>query len=85
MLAKLSLVFGFCFFSIIIATLTINIAVYFLNPMMSLFETPVKIQDDSYNTVHFYQYFYDGWGKLNSFVLWHAKKNQQLRQLHQLC
>jgi len=43
-LAKLSLVFGFCFFSIIIATVTINIAVYFLNPMMSLFETPVKIQ-----------------------------------------
>ncbi|MEK4424575.1 ABC transporter permease [Solibacillus sp. FSL K6-1523] len=44
-LAKLSLVFWFCFFSIIIATLTINIGVYFLNPMMSLFETPVKIQE----------------------------------------
>lgn len=44
-LAKLSLVFGFCFFSIIIATLTINIAVYFLNPMMGLLETPVNIQE----------------------------------------
>lgn len=44
-LAKLSLVFGFCFFSIMIATFMINIAVYFLNPMMGLFETPVEIQE----------------------------------------
>lgn len=44
-LAKLSLVFGFCFFSIIIATFMINIAVYFLNPMMNLFDTPVEIQE----------------------------------------
>ncbi|MFJ6209105.1 ABC transporter permease [Lysinibacillus sp. NPDC092081] len=43
--AKLSLVFGFCFFSIIIATFMMNIAVYFLNPMMNLFETPVEIQE----------------------------------------
>ncbi|MFJ7733208.1 ABC transporter permease [Lysinibacillus sp. NPDC097231] len=43
--AKLSLVFLFCFFSIIIATFTINIAVYFLNPMMNLFETPIEIQE----------------------------------------
>ncbi|MFJ7890503.1 ABC transporter permease [Lysinibacillus xylanilyticus] len=45
MLAKLSLVFGFCFFSIIIATFMINIAIYFLNPMMNLFETPIEIQE----------------------------------------
>ena len=44
-LAKLSLVFGFCLFSIIIATFMINIAVYFLNPMMNLFDTPVEIQE----------------------------------------
>lgn len=44
-LAKLSLVFGFCFFSIIVATFMINIAVYFLNPMMNLFDTPVEIQE----------------------------------------
>lgn len=44
-LAKLSLVIGFCFFSIIIATFMINIAVYFLNPMMNLFDTPVEIQE----------------------------------------
>ncbi|MGE7997792.1 ABC transporter permease [Lysinibacillus sp. NPDC093190] len=43
--AKLSLVFGFCFFSIIIATFIMNIAVYFFNPMMNLFETPVEIQE----------------------------------------
>lgn len=44
-LAKLSLVFGFCFFSIIIATLMMNIAVYFLNPMMNFFESPVEIKE----------------------------------------
>ncbi|MFB7156469.1 ABC transporter permease [Lysinibacillus sp. NPDC056232] len=43
--AKLSLVFGFCFFSIIIATFMMNIAVYFLNPMMNFFESPVEIQE----------------------------------------
>ncbi|MGE7690911.1 ABC transporter permease [Lysinibacillus sp. NPDC097214] len=43
--AKLSLAFGFCFFSIVVATFTINIAVYFFNPMMNLFDTPVKIQE----------------------------------------
>ncbi|MFC9540357.1 ABC transporter permease [Lysinibacillus sp. NPDC056959] len=43
--AKLSLVFGFCSFSIMIATFVMNIAVYFLNPMMGLFETPVEIQE----------------------------------------
>jgi len=43
--AKLSLVCGFCFFSIIIATLMMNIAVYFLNPMMNFFESPVEIQE----------------------------------------
>lgn len=44
-MAKLSLVFGFCFFSITIATFLINIAIYFLNPTMGLFKTPVEIQE----------------------------------------
>jgi len=43
--AKLSLVFGFCFFSIIVATFMMNSAVYFLNPIMNLFETPVEIKE----------------------------------------
>ncbi len=43
--AKLSLVFGFCFFSIIIATFMMNIAVYYFNPMMNLFEAPIEIQE----------------------------------------
>lgn len=44
-LAKLSLVFGFCFVSIVSATFMINILIYFLNPMMSLFQQPVDIQE----------------------------------------
>lgn len=43
--AKLALVFGFCFFSIIIATFMMNIAVYYFNPMMNLFEAPIEIQE----------------------------------------
>ncbi|WP_339266642.1 ABC transporter permease [Paenibacillus sp. FSL K6-1330] len=43
--AKLSIVFGFSFFSIIISTLIINLLVYFLNPMIGLFEDPVHIGD----------------------------------------
>ncbi|MGG2083586.1 ABC transporter permease [Lysinibacillus pakistanensis] len=44
-LAKLSLVFGFCFVSIVSATFMINILIYFLNPMMSLFQQPADIQE----------------------------------------
>ncbi|WP_338751146.1 ABC transporter permease [Bacillus sp. FJAT-52991] len=43
MQAKLSIVFGFCFFNIIIATLMINILIFFLNPMIGFFETPVSM------------------------------------------
>lgn len=43
--AKLSIVFGFCFFSIIITTFVINLLTYFLNPMMGLFEGSVHIGD----------------------------------------
>ncbi|EON71258.1 ABC transporter permease [Lysinibacillus sphaericus] len=43
--AKLSIVFGFCFLSIISATLIINLFIYLLNPMMGLFETPVEIHE----------------------------------------
>lgn len=41
--AKLSIVFGFCFFSIIITTFMINLLTYFLNPMIGLFEASVHI------------------------------------------
>lgn len=43
--AKLSIVFGFSFFSIIVSTFVINLLVYFLNPMIGLFEGPVHIGD----------------------------------------
>ena len=43
--AKLSIVFGFCFSCIIIATLIINILTFFLNPMMGLFEAPVSVNE----------------------------------------
>ncbi|TQR20511.1 ABC transporter permease [Psychrobacillus vulpis] len=43
--SKLSIVFGFCFFSIIISTLIINISVFFLNPIMGFFEAPVSISE----------------------------------------
>lgn len=42
---KLSIVFGFCFFSIILATTIINIFIYFLNPMIGFFEKPVSINE----------------------------------------
>lgn len=45
MQAKLSIVFGFCLFSIIITTFMINLIVYFLNPMIGLFEGTVHIGD----------------------------------------
>lgn len=44
-LAKLSIVFGFCFFSITLATIIINILVYFLNPIIGFFEKPVSINE----------------------------------------
>lgn len=43
MQAKLSIVFGFCFFSIIIATVVISILTYFVNPMIGFFEAPVSM------------------------------------------
>lgn len=43
--AKLSIVFGFCFFSILLTTLIINLLTYFLNPIMGLFEAPVRIDE----------------------------------------
>ncbi|MET7021454.1 ABC transporter permease [Bacillus mycoides] len=43
MQAKLSIVFGFCFFSIVIATFSINMLTFFLNPMIGFFETPVSM------------------------------------------
>lgn len=43
MQAKLLIVFFFSFFSIIITTVIINILVFFLNPVLGLFEAPVSI------------------------------------------
>lgn len=43
--AKLRIVFGFCFFSIIITTFMINLLTYFLNPMIGLFEGSVHLGD----------------------------------------
>lgn len=43
--AKLTIVFGFCFFSIIITTFMINLLTYFLNPMIGLFEGSVHLGD----------------------------------------
>ncbi|MDQ0174978.1 ABC transporter permease [Bacillus chungangensis] len=43
--AKLSIVFGFCFSSIIISTLVINILTFFLNPIIGLFEAPVSVNE----------------------------------------
>lgn len=45
MQAKLSIVFGFCLFSIIITTFMINLLTYFLNPMIGLFDAPVRIDE----------------------------------------
>ncbi|PEF77247.1 bacitracin ABC transporter permease [Bacillus pseudomycoides] len=43
MQAKLVIVFGFCFCSIIIATFIINMLIFFLNPIIGFFETPVSV------------------------------------------
>ncbi|MFJ9461999.1 ABC transporter permease [Viridibacillus arvi] len=45
MQAKLSIVFGFCFFSIIIATLIISVIIYFLNPILGFFATPMSLSE----------------------------------------
>ncbi|MFD6507725.1 MULTISPECIES: ABC transporter permease [unclassified Bacillus (in: firmicutes)] len=43
MRAKLAIVFGFCFVSTVIATVIINLLIFFFNPIMGLLETPVTI------------------------------------------
>jgi len=45
MFSKLSIVFGFCFFSIILATAVISILTYFLNPMIGFFNQPMQVSD----------------------------------------
>lgn len=45
MQAKLSIVFGFCFFSIVLATVSISLLTFFLNPMAGFFEEPVRVDD----------------------------------------
>ncbi|MCR8846039.1 ABC transporter permease [Paenibacillus sp. SC116] len=45
MQAKLAIVFGFCFFSIIMATMIINLLVLFLNPLLPLFEASARVGD----------------------------------------
>ncbi|MGC6583751.1 ABC transporter permease [Paenibacillus sp. Dod16] len=45
MQAKLSIVFGFCLFSIIITTFMINLLTYFLNPIIGLFDAPIRIDE----------------------------------------
>ena len=41
--AKLAIVFSFCFVSTIIATFTISLLLFFMNPMMGVLETPVTM------------------------------------------
>ncbi|TVX87072.1 ABC transporter permease [Paenibacillus agilis] len=41
--AKLAIVFGFCFFSIIFATIIIHLLILLLNPMFPLFEAPARV------------------------------------------
>ncbi|WP_028594007.1 ABC transporter permease [Paenibacillus assamensis] len=41
--AKLAIVFGFCFFSIILTSIIINLLVLSLNPMFPFFEAPVHV------------------------------------------
>ncbi|MCI1774189.1 MAG: ABC transporter permease [Paenibacillus lautus] len=41
--AKLSIVFGFCFFSIIITTFLIHLLTYFLNPMIGIFDASIPV------------------------------------------
>ncbi|PEF32808.1 ABC transporter permease [Bacillus wiedmannii] len=43
MRAKLIIVFSFCFISMIIATFTISLLIFFMNPMIGLIETPITM------------------------------------------
>ncbi|WP_242218634.1 ABC transporter permease [Bacillus cereus group sp. BfR-BA-01380] len=43
--AKLSIVFGFCFFSIIFTTFIISMLTFFLNPIIGFFETPGSMNE----------------------------------------
>ncbi|HGP3676105.1 MULTISPECIES: ABC transporter permease [Bacillus cereus group] len=43
MRTKLTIVFSFCFISMIIATFTISLLIFFMNPMMGLIETPLTM------------------------------------------
>lgn len=45
MQAKLLIVYVFCFFSILVTTLMINLLTYFLNPILGLFDAPVRINE----------------------------------------
>ena len=80
--AKLSLVFGFCFFSIIIATFMMNIAVYFSNPMVNLFEAPVEIQEMVATIPSTFIIAFMMAGVSLIPLYFGMRKNQQLRQLH---
>jgi len=43
MRAKLTIVFSFCFISMIIATFTISLLIFFMNPMIGVIETPITM------------------------------------------
>lgn len=45
MRSKLSIVFGFCFFSMILASIIINGLAFYLNPIIGFFEKPVHLSD----------------------------------------
>ncbi|MFP4978031.1 ABC transporter permease [Paenibacillus sp. CN-4] len=45
MQAKLLIVYVFCFFSILVTTVIINLLTYFLNPVIGLFDVPVRIDE----------------------------------------
>jgi len=45
MQAKLLIVYVFCFFSILVTTLMINLLTYFLSPILGLFDAPVRLDE----------------------------------------
>ncbi|WP_263705542.1 ABC transporter permease [Shouchella tritolerans] len=45
MRSKLFIVFGFCFFSTILASIMINVLAFYLNPIIGFFEKPVHLND----------------------------------------
>jgi len=45
MMSKLSIVFGFCFFSIILASIAINILTFYLNPIIGFVDVSVPLSD----------------------------------------